>query len=139
MNLDAFRLQLIRHEGLVLFPYTDTTGHTSIGVGRNLSGCGITKAEALYLLDNDIDRHIGELLAALPWVARLDDVRQRVLADMAFNLGIPRLLKFKGTLAAVESGDYVKASDLMLKSLWARQVGKRALTLARMMSTGEDI
>ncbi len=139
MNLDALRVQLIKHEGLVLFPYTDTTGHLTIGCGRNLSGCGISKAEALSMLDRDIDRHVKELQTALPWVTRLDDVRQRVLYDMAFNLGVPGLLKFRNTLKVVESGDYVRAADMMLKTLWAQQVKGRAQTLARMMGTGKDV
>ena len=46
--------QLIRHEGLKLFPYQCPAGFLTIGVGRNLEGKGITKAEALFLLKNDI-------------------------------------------------------------------------------------
>ena len=77
-------------------------------------------------------------IAALPWVETLDEVRQRVLVDMAFNLGIPSLLTFKRTLASVEAGNYTVAAAQMLESKWARQVGTRAIRLSEMMATGQD-
>jgi lysozyme len=138
MNVYALRQQLIRHEGCVLLPYTDTTGHITIGIGRNLTDRGISEATALQMLEEDIRSHVSELSAALPWFERLDDVRQLVLADMAVNMGVPKLLTFRETLAAVESGDYVQAGEHMLDSLWARQVKVRAQTLAWMMKTGEE-
>jgi lysozyme len=61
-----------------------------------------------------------------------------VLLDMSFNLGIVGLLRFKNTLATIRRGDYSKAAAMMLDSLWARQVGKRAVRLAEMMRTGTD-
>lgn len=128
--------QLIRHEGMRLKPYTDTVGKLTIGVGRNLTDVGISSDEALVLLDTDIDRAVATC-AEFPWFARLDAIRQRVLIDMAFNLGSSKLRTFRATLAAIEQGDYVKASDQMLKSKWATQVGQRARTLARMMAVGE--
>lgn len=136
MNFYALRQQLIRHEGVVLRPYTDSTGHLSIGVGRNLSDRGISEAEALAMLETDMQAHVSELRFELPWFDRLDDVRQNVLADLGFNIGIPGLLKFTQTLAAVERGDYAKASELMLDSKWATQVPIRAQNLAQMMKTG---
>lgn len=136
MNFYALRQQLIRHEGVMLFPYSDSTGHITIGCGRNLTDCGISEAEALQMLETDMQKHVAELRSALPWVDRLDEVRQTVIANMAYNLGVPGLLKFKQTLAAVESGDYVKAGDLMLQSRWATQVKMRAQELARLMKTG---
>jgi lysozyme len=93
-----------------------------------------------FLLNEDIEDHTRELFAALPWVAELDPVRQAVLIDMAFNMGVPTLLTFKQTLATIRRGDYELASMQMLQSLWADQVGKRpgqrAHTLAKMMRTG---
>ena len=56
MDLDALKAQLTRHEGLRLKPYRDTLGHLTIGVGRNLSEVGISEAEAIALLDADIQR-----------------------------------------------------------------------------------
>jgi lysozyme len=130
---DALRAQLIRHEGLRLRPYIDTVGKTTIGVGRNLDDRGISESEALFLLDNDIDMSIDELRARFEWFDELSEVRQRVLVDMAFNLGITKLLGFKRTLAAIKRGDYVAAAAGMMASKWATQVKRRAHRLAAMM------
>ena len=129
--------QLRLHEGERLKPYRCTAGKLTIGVGRNLEDRGISAAESAYLLGNDIDAHWRELVRALPWVEQLDEVRQRVLLDMAFNLGIGGLLGFKNTLATIKAGDFQKASRMMLDSKWANQVGFRADRLATMMATGK--
>jgi lysozyme len=133
---DALRAQLIRHEGLRLRPYIDTVGKTTIGVGRNLDDRGISESEALFLLDNDIDMSIDELRARFEWFDELSEVRQRVLVDMTVNLGMPKLLGFKRTLAAIKRGDYVAAAAGMMASRWATQVGRRAHRLAAMMREG---
>lgn len=128
--------QLLRHEGLRLFPYVDTVGKLTIGVGRNLTDRGVTREEAMSMLAGDIDRCVAELFAALPWFGALDPIRQRVLVDMDFNMGLTHLLGFRHTLSAIETGDYELAAERMLESLWARQVGERAHRLARMMKLG---
>ena len=122
-----------------LKPYRCTAGKLSIGIGRNLDDVGISEDEAHFLLDNDINRVIVALASALPWFVEMDEVRQRVLVDMGFNLGVPGLLKFKNTLAAVERKDYEAAAKGMLASKWARQVKGRAETLARWMRSGSDL
>lgn len=129
---------LRRDEGLRLMPYRDTVGKLTIGYGRNLDDNGITREEAELMLRHDALTHLDELYAALPWVKTLDPVRQRVLANMAFNLGIPLLMKFTNTLAAVRRGAYVEAAERMLASKWARQVKGRAVRLAAMMRDGVD-
>ena len=133
MDIEALKDQLILHEGLKLEPYQCTAGKLTIGVGRNIEDIGITEDEARYLLDNDILRVCDELDRNLPWWRDLSDARQRVLVDMVFNLGISRFMQFKATIAAIESGDYDTASEEMLNSRWADQVGQRAKTLSRMM------
>ncbi|MGN7612728.1 glycoside hydrolase family protein [Magnetococcales bacterium HHB-1] len=137
INLERMKDQLIQHEGLRLKPYRCTAGKMTIGVGRNLDDNGISKAEALHLLGNDINRVIRELNSSFPWFETLDEPRRRVLIDMAFNLGITTLRCFKRMLRAVEAGNYPLAAKEMLDSRWARQVGQRATKLSRMMSTGE--
>lgn len=97
---------------------------------------GITSEEALHLLDNDIDLVQSQLMRNVDFIGRLDDVRKVVLCDMAFNLGITGLLKFKRMLKAIELGNYQMAADEMLQSKWAKQVGKRATDLADMMRQG---
>lgn len=134
MDIEALKDQLILHEGLKLKPYKCTAGKITIGVGRNIEDIGITEGEARALLDNDILRVAQELDNGLPWWRDLSDVRQRVLLDMAFNLGTPTLMKFKNTLGLIEAGDFVGASEEMLRSRWAEQVGQRALTLSKAMA-----
>lgn len=136
MSRDQLRAQIAKHEGLSLKPYTDTVGKLTIGFGRNLSDNGITRSEALLLLDHDIDDAMQDLMARFPWTATLDTVRFAVLVEMCFNLGISRLAGFKNTLRCVEQGQYDKAADGMLASKWASQVKGRAITMARQMRSG---
>jgi len=138
IDRDAMVRQLRLHEGERLKPYRCTAGRLTIGVGRNLEDRGITREESAILLANDIADMEREIQRALPWVARLDEVRARVLVDMAFNLGIVGLLAFKQTLGAIEAGQYQQAATMMLDSKWAKQVGGRAERLSRMMATGKD-
>lgn len=137
MNLDTMRTELIRDEGMKLKPYRDTVGKLSIGVGRNLDDVGISQIEAAHMLDGDIQRTAASLDAELPWWRTLDEVRQRVVLNMAFNMGISGLMGFKNTLASMQAGKYDDAAAGMLASLWAKQVGQRAQRLAVMMQQGE--
>ena len=138
MNLTALKEELIRDEGLRLKPYRDTVGKLTIGVGRNLDDVGITKDEAMHLLECDIRRVKGDLDRAMPWWRELDEVRQRVIVNMAFNLGIARLMGFKNMLDAMRAGNYRDAAKEMLNSKWATQVGERAPRLAAMMRDGDE-
>lgn len=137
-EIERLKLQLMRHEGIRLHPYQDTVGKWTIGVGRNLSDVGISHDEAQFLLENDIEEVLADC-ARFPWFSGLDAVRQRVVADLRFNLGPSKLRKFTNTLAAIGRGDYEAASRGMLKSLWAKQVKGRAVRLAEMMRTGRDV
>ena len=135
-DMDSLIQQLVEHEGLELFPYEDTLGIVTIGVGRNLEERGISEDEAFYLLGNDIEVIWDELVKQHPIVEDLDDQRQMVLLDMAFNMGVPRLGKFKKMWAAIEEGDMNEASKQALDSRWADQVGRRAETLAERLISG---
>lgn len=134
--------QLVRDEGLRLKPYRCTSGRLTIGVGRNLDDAGITEAEAHLLLHNDLTACAQSLDAALPWWREMNAVRQEVLLNMRFNMGLgarrpPRgLLSFVHTLRAMREGRYRAAAAGMLASRWARQVKGRAVRLARAMERG---
>lgn len=130
--------QLIDHEGMELEVYEDSLGIPTIGIGRNLVDRGITEDEARFLCNNDIDIVERELVAEFPIVAELDSIRQRVLIDMAFNVGVPRLTGFRKMWAAIHCGDYAEAAVEMMDSKWARQVGRRAERLSLMMETGVE-
>lgn len=128
---------LVHHESYRQFPYTDTTGHLSIGIGRNLTDRGITHTEAFYLLDDDIVYFNNKLNYYLPFFINLSENRQIALINMCFNLGIQGFLGFKDMISALEAHDYERAAKEMLDSKWAQQVGERAICLANIMRTGE--
>ena len=155
---EHFIEKLIAHEGLELQVYKDTLGIDTIGIGRNLEDRGITKeeldwmdypsidhvyeygiteADAVYLAQNDVQIVEDELLNAHPCLDRLDSVRQLVLVDMAYNMGVPRLCLFKKMWAAIHVDDFVTAAKEMLDSRWANQVKGRATKLANAMHNGE--
>jgi lysozyme len=127
---------LIEHEGLRLFPYRCTSGKLTIGVGRNLEDRGISRDEAELMLKNDILACLEEA-QTLPFFATLVPARKDVIVSMIFNLGFSRFLQFHRTLELIQENRFQEASEEMLRSLWARQVKKRAQVLASMMATGE--
>jgi lysozyme len=128
---------LIQHERYVQFPYTDTTGHLTVGIGRNLDDRGVSTTEAFYLLDDDILYFTSKLNHFLDCFSHLSENRQIALIDMCFNMGVQNFLNFKEMIAALELHHYDVAADEMINSKWAKQVGERATTLANIMRTGE--
>ena len=157
-NSENFVNKLIAHEGLRLQVYKDTLGIDTIGIGRNLEDRGITKeeldwmdipsmdavyeygiteADAMFLAKNDVQIVEEELVRAHPCVDKLDAVRQLVLMDMAFNMGVPRLRKFQKMWNAVHEKKFDIAAKEMLDSRWAVQVKSRSTKLAHAMHHGE--
>lgn len=131
----ALKARLTVEEGRKSHIYTDTLGNTTAGIGRNLTDVGFSDDEIDLMYQNDMNRAIAFLNTHLPWWATLDDVRQSVLVDMAFNMGA-KLLQFHNMLAAVQASNWQGAYSEMLNSTWANQVGQRAQNLARIMLTG---
>ena len=137
VNVEKLAADLMRDEGLRLKPYRDTVGKLTIGVGRNLDDVGITEAEALVLLQNDAQRARRDCRQAFdPWWDNMTERRKRALANMCFNLGLPRLMGFQKMLACLAAGDYDKAADEALDSQWATQVGDRAQRIATAFREG---
>lgn len=136
MNRDQLVKELVHDEGLRLKVYPDSEEVPTVGVGRNLRDVGISESEAFILLNNDIDRTVQDLDRELPWWRQLDEMRQHVLLNMAFNLGVKGLVTFRTTLAFIKHGMYEDAAVSMLKSLWAKQVGVRAERLSQQMRDG---
>lgn len=147
----ALEPQLKYHEGLELKAYRDSAGILTVGIGHNLEadpalpilgrrlreGDPITEEEAIKLFNVDVDKVINQVSDNVPKFATLSQHRQQVLVDMAFNLGIGRLLKFGKMLATINQGNFVMATTEMLNSGWALQVKNRAKRLALMMK--EDL
>lgn len=170
MTYDRARLarEIARDEGDKLKVYRCSKGFRTIGKGRNLDAVGITaqetaelgitlascitrgitqgQSDALFV--NDIARTERDLDRHLPWWRKLDPVRQRVMLNMCFNLGIgwppskgrkgEGLRAFINTLPRIERGDWPGAVAGMRASLWHRQVGDRAIRLEAMMLTGKE-
>ena len=133
MNDQQFKTWIRQCEGLRLEPYLDSTGKATIGYGRNLTDVGISKEEAEILLDHDIKRTYKELFQ-LPWFLPLPDDVQFALANMCFNLGLPKLLTFKKMIGALKINNFKAAAREALNSEWAQQVGQRATQVALMIS-----
>ena len=128
--------QLIRHEGERLKPYRDSEGVLTIGIGHNLEE-GISPAISRMIFEEDLAEATEELIRAHPVVMRLTQARRDVLINMAFNMGLSRLAGFRRMWAAIGNGDFDRASDEMLDSKWAGQVGNRAIELSEQMRTGQ--
>ena len=144
MILSLLETELRRDEAVEYSPYNDTMGIPTVGVGHNLRASPLpagwtyplTDAQVNTLLASDLQATFASLNAKLPWWTSLDEVRQRVIANMAFNMGMARLLGFAKMLAAAKSGDYTTAAAQMKASAWYTQVGDRAVRLCQAMATG---
>jgi lysozyme len=153
-DLSKLEARLKQAEGWRDKLYMDTTGNLTIGWGFNLARLvlppGVDFRDVRIVPVTKLPRVLGDswltglmldvieqLNFALPWYAALDDVRQRVLAEMAYNLGVPGLLQWPIFLSQVQRGEYRAAAENMKSTLWAHQVGSRARELAAMMA-GKD-
>ena len=134
-SLDLLNAELERDEGRRALMYVDSRGHKTIGVGINLD-IGLYPEEIDFLRDNRRRLAERDLDTNIPWWRSLSDARQRALLSMAFNMGWSILSGFKGMLSALQSGDFARASDEALHSLWASQVGARAQRIAQMIREG---
>ena len=136
---------IIHHEGLRLAVYDDATGNViesgskvkgnpTIGVGRLLTaGRGITKEEARYLLNNDLEIVSQELDKNKPFWRTLPDNAQIVVMSMTFNCGYPRYAKFKKHWKCLEAKDWYNAGLELESSVWWGQVGRRGPELQQLL------
>lgn len=116
--------------------YLDSNKIPTIGIGHNLRDKPISDAAVMQIFNDDVQDTIDDVNAHLLWFTNLNPIRQDVLLNMCFNLGIGGLLKFKDTLALIQQGKYSEAANAMLQSTWATQVGDRAKRLSDIMRNG---
>lgn len=117
-------------------PYRCSKGKLTIGYGRNLDANGISEREAEELLRKDVIDANGALWRNFQWFEDLTHNRKRALINMMVNLGFPKFKLFKKMIAAFNLGDYERAADEALDSLWATQVGDRADRIANLIRLG---
>jgi len=120
-----------KHEGKESIPYRDSVGVMTVGYGRNLEkGLSENIINALFAEDM-ID--VRDDCLKFDWYHNLTPVRQAVIENMIFNLGLTRFSKFKNMISALELRNYDGVAVEMLDSKWAKQVGYRATELSNMM------
>ena len=139
MNTVALMKELMLDEGYKQEIYADPLGHLTFGVGHLITendeehgkeiGTPVTKERIEECLQQDIKTVYNELDLNQPWWRSLDSNRQRVIANMCFNLGHPRFSKFKKFIAAMQTSNWEKAAEEMMDSKWSEQVGERAIRL----------
>lgn len=136
MNYDRLLNSIKKHEGKNNRLYRDAEGICTIGYGHNLESSELRDEAIELILQHDVEAAEQAVRSALPYFDELSALRRETLVEMAFNLGLSRLLGFRKMLAALQIRNYAAAAREMLDSKWARQVGERARTLARQMRRG---
>lgn len=135
------KTQLIAEEGRRHESYRDTLGVWTIGIGHVDPSIreGVIWNDAMIdaVFARDVTEKAAEVTKALPWFAQLNEPRQAVLLQMAFQMGTHGLLQFTQTLGAVRDARWHDAAGGMLASTWAKQTPGRVGRLAHQMATGE--
>ena len=137
---------LIRHhEGFRDEPYKDSLGFWTAGVGHLIRDSDPPLDDPCWrdpgFLDRLYDLDFAEHLNIAPtFVGRdcfeaLPEDAQVVLIDMAFNLGVEKLAKFRRLRAGIQAGDFQLAARSMRESRWFEQVGRRGERLVGMMES----
>jgi len=143
MNLDKLREEIKYDEGSVNEIYLDHLGLPTFGIGHLVTewdeeygwevGTPVSEDRCNEVFDTDIQIVLSDCDKLYPDFNELPEEVQRIIANMMFNMGRPRLSKFKGMKAGVDARDWNKAADEMVDSRWYSQVTKRADRLVERM------
>lgn len=136
MDKTALIDHLRAEEGCERSVYKDHRGYSTIGVGHLVDkrlNAGLSDNIINIILEEDLGNVFDELDAHVPWWREMPNGPKLALAAMCFQMGWPRLSKFKKTLAFLEAGDYASAADEALDSSWKMQTPERAERVAQMM------
>ena len=136
MDVDKLRKQLEIDEGVVHEIYLDHLGYATFGIGHLVRdtdpengwevGTAISESRCIESFESDIVGVLSDCEILYPDFGDLPEEAQQIIANMMFNLGRPRLSKFKGMKAGVDARDWERAADEMVASSWYRQVTNRA-------------
>lgn len=141
-----YREQIKHHEGFRFTVYKCSSGVLTVGWGHAFLGPRTPKVGDEYpawklteFFEDDMQNVERDYLFLEKEfnLRGLDYIRRAVLKNMLFNLGLPKLLRFKKMFRALEQGDFILAGLEMLDSKWASQVGSRATILTVMMKQGK--
>lgn len=140
---EKIKEDLIRHEGYVTEIYMCSEGYPTFGIGHMVTeadmeytwpvGTPVEDERILQVFQDDCMIAVADAEIVVGDLYSQPDNVIRVLVNMAFNIGRPRLSRFKKMLAAVQDRDYKQASQEMIDSRWFHQVGRRSVELAEMM------
>jgi len=146
----TLKKQLEEHEGKRNKVYKCTAGKRTIGIGHNIDAKGlpddirtfldengyITDEMIDQLLDDDIADASADVERLYPMAYSFSEARRFALVDFLFNVGLRTARTFTNTNKAINEERWDDAADGLLASKYARQVGKRAQTIARMLREG---
>ena len=145
MNIEALREQLKIDEGVKYEIYKDHLGYPTFGIGHLITendpehgkpdGTEISEDRVNEIFETDVAKFVSEAKILFQDLDDLPDVAQQVIVNMAFNMGRPRLSKFKNFIAGVYDRDWTRAAEEMMDSRWATQVGDRAIRLRNQILT----
>ena len=145
MNIEELREQLKIDEGVKYEIYKDHLGYPTFGIGHLITeddpehgepdGKEISEDRVNEVFATDVAKFVSESKILFPDLDDLPDVAQQVIVNMAFNMGRPRLSKFKNFIAGVNDRDWTRAAEEMMDSRWATQVGDRAIRLRNQILT----
>jgi len=143
MNIENLRKELELDEGVKHEIYNDHLGYATFGIGHLVIdsdpehgqeiGTTISKDRVIEAFNNDVQTVLADCERLYNDFNVLPEECQMIIANMMFNMGRPRLSKFKGMKAGVDSQDWNKAADEMIDSAWYRQVPQRAGRLVKRM------
>ena len=143
MNIDKLREEIEADEGCKYEIYLDHLGLPTFGIGHLVLdidpeygeevGTPVSEDRVSTCFNRDVHTVLSECERLYEDFADLPEDVQRIIANMMFNMGYPRLSKFKGMKAGVDARDWNQAADEMVDSVWYRQVTNRAERLVQRM------
>ena len=143
MDIDKLREEIEYDEGNVEEIYLDHLGLPTFGIGHLVTdsdpehglpvGTPVDNSRCVEAFNQDIETVVSDCHQLYSDFDDLPEEAQRIIANMMFNMGRPRLSKFKGMKAGVDSRDWNKAADEMVDSRWYKQVTNRADRLVERM------
>ena len=141
--MEIVKEDLIKHEGYVGEIYLCSEGYPTFGIGHMVTetdiehtwpvGTPVTDDRILDVFEEDCKEAYTDACALFLNFESLPLNAQRVVVNMAFNLGRNRLGQFKNMIKYVNEGNYLMAANEMIDSKWYRQVGRRSKELVDIM------